>query len=113
MVTHEQQALAYYTAMAEKDFEGMEKCVHPDVQFSSSLTSLKGKESVMEGAKSVILAFKTLTIRAVCSSKNEVMLAYDLDWGLPIGVLRVAALMTFKDNLIHTIELFFDTRAFS
>ena len=43
---------------------------------------------------------------------NQVMLAYDLNCVSPIGTIRVAALMTFEDNLISSIELFFDARAF-
>jgi len=37
---------------------------------------------------------------------------YNMDFGEPIGVCRVAALMTFKDGLIVRNELFFDTRPF-
>jgi hypothetical protein len=40
------------------------------------------------------------------------MLAYDLDCLAPIGVLRVAALIKFEDDLISRIELFFDARPF-
>ncbi len=51
-------------------------------------------------------------IRTKFSSDNQVMLAYDLNCVSPIGTIRVAALMTFEDNLILSIELFFDARVF-
>jgi hypothetical protein len=43
---------------------------------------------------------------------TEAMLAYDGDFGDPIGICRTAALLTFKDNLIIRIELFFNARPF-
>jgi len=51
-------------------------------------------------------------MRVKFASGNQVMLAYDLNCVSPIGTIRVAALMIFEDNLISSIELFFDARAF-
>jgi hypothetical protein len=38
------------------------------------------------------------------------MLAYDVDFPLPIGKVSSAMLMTFQDQLILKIELFYDAR---
>jgi len=40
------------------------------------------------------------------------MLAYDVDFGEPIGMCRTTVLMTFGDGLIPCIELFYDARLF-
>jgi hypothetical protein len=40
------------------------------------------------------------------------MLTYDAEFGEPIGICRTAVLMTFKDQLIERLELFFDARPF-
>lgn len=47
-------AKAYYTAMGEKDIATMEKHLHPDVQFITPLTTLKGKESYLEAVKGFV-----------------------------------------------------------
>lgn len=112
MTPNEKKAEAYYLAMAEKNVEAMGKLLHPDVHFLGPLANLTGKESVLEPVRLFLPAIKSLTIRAICGSGDKVMLAYDCDWGLPIGVLRVAALLTFKDDLIGKMELFFDARPF-
>lgn len=39
------------------------------------------------------------------------MLAFDINFPAPIGVVRSAVLMSFKDNLIHRNEMFYDPRA--
>jgi hypothetical protein len=40
------------------------------------------------------------------------MVAYDVDFGEPIGICRSAVMMTFNDGLITRIELFYDARPF-
>lgn len=105
-------AEAYYKAMANKDLSGMAECLHPHVRFLGPLADITGKDAVLEGAKGVLSFFQNLTIRAKFSSETQAMIAYDLDCSLPIGLLRVASLLTFEDNLISRIELFFDARPF-
>jgi hypothetical protein len=41
------------------------------------------------------------------------MVNYEADFGDPYGIVRSAALITCKDNLIARIELFFDPRPFT
>lgn len=105
-------AEAYYTAMGEKNIAGTEKHLHPDVQFSSPLGKMMGKEAVLDAIKKFTTLFKTLTIRAKFGSENQATIIYDLECSEPIGKLSAAALMTFKDGLIVKIELFFDARPF-
>lgn len=105
-------AKAYYTAMGEKDVTVMEKYLHPDVQFVTPLTALKGKEAYLEAVKGFVAFFKTLTIRAAFGSENQAMLVYDIDFPVPIGYSSAAVLLTFQEGLIVRIELFFDGRPF-
>jgi hypothetical protein len=103
-------AEAYYAAYSKKNVTEMGKYLHPDVQLISPFGKKIGKEAVLEAAsKSTPLS---ITIRAKFGSENQVMLAYDWQFNEPIGLLRAAALMTFKDGLIVNNELFFDTRSF-
>ncbi|MDF3033447.1 MAG: hypothetical protein K0R76_401 [Alphaproteobacteria bacterium] len=103
---------AYYDAMGRKDLSGMAQYLHPDVQFLGLLANITGKETVLKGAEGLLLFVKGLTIRAKFGSGNQTMLAYDLECHPPVGTLRVAALMTFEEDLIVRIEIFFDARPF-
>ena len=103
-------ATSYYAAMVQKDTNEMGKYLHPDVQLISPFGKTIGKEAVLQAAeKSAPLS---ITIRAQFESEDQVMLAYDWLFNEPIGNLRAAALITIKDGLIVSNELFFDTSCF-
>lgn len=103
-------AEAYYTAMAKKDMNEMEKYLHPEARLISPLDELEGKEAIRSAAKRFTELFTALTIRAKCGSDDQAMLAIDLNFPAPIGNVRTAVLVSFKEELMAKIELFFDPR---
>lgn len=103
-------AEAYYKAWGEKNVEKMEQYLHQDVQLIGPIANLKGKAMVVEALKRG--GPHTVNIRAKFGSGNQTMLALDMSFLDPIGNLRSAVLMTFKEGLIAKIELFFDPRIF-
>ncbi len=103
-------AVAYITAMGNKDIGGIGACLHPDVHFLSPMTEITGKTAVLEGVKTFLPIFQKLQLRVKGSVGDQAMLVYDLIFPAPIGRLRVAALLTVCDDLITDIELFFDGR---
>lgn len=105
-------AKAFYTTMSEKNVEAMEKYLHPDIQFIAPLAKLKGKENYFQALKNFTSFFKTLTIRATFGSEDQAMVVYDIDCPVPVGRCPTAALMTFQNELIIKIELFYDGRLF-
>ncbi len=105
-------AKAYYLAVNNKNLSDVEKNLHSNVQLVSPFANIEGKELVLNAVKGFMTIFNTLTIRAECGSGDQVMLVYDLDCPAPIGFVRTAVLMNFKDNLIARIELFFYARPF-
>lgn len=105
-------AEAYYIAMDKKDIEGIAKCLHPDVEFIGPLDQRSGKENLLEAVKGFTAFIKHIRVRAKFASGNQAMIAYDADCPEPIGIIRAAALMTFKNDLIAKIELFYDARPF-
>lgn len=105
-------AEAYYEAMNDKDLAGVARHLHPDVRFVGPMADLVGKEAVLEAAKRFVTLIKSLRVRAKFGSDDMTMLAYDVDFGEPIGICRTAVLMTFKEGLIASIELFYDARPF-
>jgi len=105
-------AEAYYKAMSDKDMSGMERRLHPDVRLVTPMEELRGKGAVLEAAQRLMSLIKRIEVHAKLESEDQAMLTYSMDFGEPIGVCRVAALMTFKDSLIVRSELFFDARPF-
>jgi hypothetical protein len=102
----------YYEAMNNKDLNKIALYLHPKVKFLGPLAELEGKDAVLESAKGFLGIVDSVKMRVKFASGNQVMLAYDLNCVSPIGTIRVAALIIFEDNLISSIELFFDARAF-
>jgi len=106
-------AQAYYTAMGEKNIASVEKYLHPNVQFSSPFYAMiTGKEGVLEAIKGFTSAFKSLVIRAKFGSDDQAVIVYDIDCPMLNKTISSASLMTFQDDLIAKIELFFDPRPF-
>ena len=105
-------AYAYYTTMAEKNSELVEKYLHPDIQLIGPYGQKAGKEAVFEAAKKFMHMFKSIKIHSQCGSDDHVAISYDLlEFGDSGAAQRAASLMTFKDGLIIKNELFFDTRS--
>ncbi len=89
----------------------VEKYLHSEVTLLSPLAEVLGKEAVLQAAKGFCSLMKKISIRARFSAQNQVMLAFDIDFPAPIGVVRSAVLMSFQDNLIHRNEMFYDPRS--
>ena len=104
--------IAYYKAMEAKDMGRLEKYLHPDIVFIGPLAEVKGKEAVLAAAKGFSSFLKRITIRSKFSSETQAMLAYDMDCPEPIGSFRAATLMTFQNDLIIKLELFYDATPF-
>ena len=106
-------AEAYYDAMSKRNLEEMKKYLHPEVHFLSPFKNLVGSAAFLAAIRDFTSAFSSLTVRAKFGSGNQAMVAYDVEFPIPVGTLRTAALLTFQDDLITNIELFFDTRSFT
>jgi ketosteroid isomerase-like protein len=106
-------AVAYYTALGEKNIEEVRKYLHPDIQFTDPQEKVVGKEAVLKAAKGFTAIFKTLIIRAKFSSEDQAMVVYDVDIPALTKNLRAASLLSFKEGLISKIDLIYDTRFFA
>lgn len=103
-------ALAYYQAMNDKNLVEVAKYLHPEVTLLSPLAAIAGKDAALQAAKGFCALMKKISIRAQFSAQDQVMLAFDIDFPAPVGILRSAVLMTFKGGLIIRNEMFYDPR---
>ena len=106
-------AQGYYIEMGNKNVQGLEQYLHPDVQFIGPMAEMIGKDRVLDAAKNFINMFNSLEIRQKFENdNNSTMIVFDLICPPPIGKLRAATLMCIEDDLITTMELFYDARPF-
>lgn len=98
----------YYKLVGEKNAEGINSCLHPDVEFYSPLATLKGKEAIFKATCNFMKAFKTLTIRAKFGAEDQAVIIYDTDIPGIASDFPGASLLQFRDGLIIRIELFHD-----
>lgn len=105
-------AVAYYTALGEKNLEEVKRYLHPNIQFTDPKEQVLGKEAVLKAAKGFTAIFKTLTIRAKFGSEDQAMIVYDVEIPNFTKPLRAASLLSFQEGLISKIDLIYDTRCF-
>jgi hypothetical protein len=105
-------AVAYYTALGQKNLEEVTKYLHPDIQFIDPQEKIMGKEAVLQAAQGFTSIFKTLTIQAKFGSEDQAMIVYDVEIPGFAKNLHAASLLSFKEGLISKIDLIYDTRCF-
>lgn len=106
-------AESYYKAMGRKDESTMATYLHNDVKFFGPLAQLQGRDNVLAGVKGFFAMYSDIDIQEKFVTDNKVMLVYNLVGSTPVSsIIRVAVLITFTDNLISEIEVFFDTKGF-
>jgi hypothetical protein len=110
MMDAKTKAVAYYTALGNKNIETVKEYIHPNIEFTDPQEKLVGKEAFLKAAKGFSAIFKTLTIQAKFGSENQAVIVYDLDIPSLAKHLRAVSLLSFEDGLISKIELIYDTR---
>lgn len=103
-------AVAYYTALGEKNIEAVKEFLHPDIQFTDPQETVIGREAVLKAAKGFTAIFKALKIRTKFGSEDQAMIVYDVEIPGLSKNLQAASLLSFQEGLISKIELFYDTR---
>jgi pyruvate dehydrogenase complex dehydrogenase (E1) component len=74
------------------------------------MTTVATGQVLLAGTSPAGLAASFAALHASFGSKDQAMVNYDVDFGRLFGICHTAALITFEDNLIARIELFFDAR---
>lgn len=105
-------AVAYYTALGEKNIEAVKTYLHPNIEFSDPQEKVIGREAVLLAARGFSSIFKSLTIRSKFGSKDQAIIVYDVEIPGLSQKLKAASLLNFCDGLISNIELIYDTGRF-
>lgn len=104
---------AYYKALGEKNIEAVKKYLHPDIQFTDPQEKVIGREAVLQAAKGFMGVFKSLSIRAKFGSEDQAMIVYEVEIPGLTKKLQAASLLSFQEELISKIELFYDSKGLS
>jgi len=99
-----------YDAINNNDPNLAEEKLADNVQIISPLATKTGKDDVVEALKNICSIVECVTIGSKFSSEDQVMLAFDMRFPKPIGILRVASLLTLERSLIARIEMFYDSQ---
>lgn len=105
-------AFSYYTAMAEKNIDGVAKYLDEKVLFIAPLARVAGKQEFLARVEEFFACCSALTIHTVFSCDDQAMVVFSLDYPEPIGLVDAAALLYIEHGLIYKIQLFYDGRLF-
>ena len=100
----------YYTAMNNKDLDTMAQYLHHNIKLTSPLSTVHGKEAVLQAAHQFFSAFESITLHEKFGHDNQVMVVININFPNQTEPMRSAALISIKDNLIVSNELFHDTQ---
>lgn len=109
---HVEQAIEYYKLVGEKNEQGIRKYLHQDVELFGPLATLKGKEAVFHATCNFMKTFKSLTIQAKFGEGDQAMIVYNVDIPGIAEDFPGASLLTFQEDLIVRIQLFYDGSRF-
>ncbi len=107
-----ERAVEYYTLVGKKNVDAIGAYLHPDVEFTGPLATLKGRDAVVQATRNFAQAFTSQTIRGHFGAGNQAMVVYDSDIPGISSCFPGASLMTFSEGLIVRIELFYDGSLF-
>jgi hypothetical protein len=107
-----EKAEKYYQLVSEKNVEGIKDFLDTHVEFYSPLSSLKGKEAVVQATTGFMHSFSVLKIKEKFGSKDKALIIYHIDIPELVKDFPGASLLTFYQDKIVRIELFFDASPF-
>lgn len=102
----------YIAAWKKKDADAIAACVTPDVHFKGPNAETTGRESFVAASRRMFPLLQEYQLRSLFVEGDRAMFAYDFVCAEPVGVCRTAELVTIKDGLIASSEIFFDARPF-
>ena len=101
---------SYIAAWKNKDIDEIARHLHPDVHYKGPMAERTGREALVAGMKRLLPMLIDVNVRSAFAEGNQTLYAYDFICREPIGVSRIAELLTFEGEQIKSIELFFDAR---
>ena len=102
----------YIAAWKSKDANAIAAVVAPNVDFKGPNAETTGREAFVAACQRMFPLLAEYKLRTLVLNGDLAMFAYDFVCPEPVGVCRTAELITIKDGLIASSEIFFDARPF-
>ncbi len=105
-------AESYLAGWKNKDIQQIASHLHPDVHYKGPMAERTGREGLVAGMQNLLPMLQGINVRSKFATATQTMYTYDFICEEPLGVCRIAELLTFDGDQIKSIELFFDARPF-
>lgn len=102
------RARSFLEAWAAGDAERMRATLAEDVTFESPLVTLTGRDAVASAMLEFSHAVTGVSVLAVAEDDAGALVMYDMHTG-PFGTVRAAERYEFRDGLMTSDRLVFDT----
>lgn len=106
-------ATAYIEAVGNKDFASVEAVLAPDVAFKGPFMQLNSSAEFMGALRRLAPILERNDIRYVFADEDRACIVYDFVTSTESGSIPTIEVVTFRDNKISAIELFFDRMQFA
>jgi ketosteroid isomerase-like protein len=106
-------AVRYIELVGEKQYDGVAELLAPDVSFKGPFTTVNSSDAFIASLRHMAPVWERNSIRAAFSEGDQACVIYDFVSNTQTGAVPCIELLTFNDEKIQSVELFFDRAAFA
>ena len=106
-------AQSYLEAFGQKDYDMLEKLLHPEVEFKGPGHSLHNAKDLMAAIRKLSPVLLRTDIKRLFTERDEAFVRYDFVTDTSVGPVSTVELLKIEDGLIRSIWLLFDQQAWS
>lgn len=98
----------YLDAWDSKDIAQIAACLDADVTFKGPLSQTAGRDAFTKAVAKMLPMLETVRIRHLFVEGDTALAVYDFTCHAPVGNIRTCELLTLRNGLILSSEIFFD-----
>src|SRR5262249_28080625 len=106
-------AQSYLEAFGQKDYDRLEKLLHPDVEFKGPGGSLHNAKDLMAAIRKLSPVLLRTDVKRVFTDRDEAFVRYDFVTNTSVGPVSTVELLKIEDGLIRSVWLLCDQQAWS
>jgi len=106
-------ARAYLDAFGRKQFDRLERLLHPDIDFRGPSGSLHGARDFIAALRRMAPVLLRTKIKRIFVEGDEAFVRYDLVTATPVGPVSTVELLKIQDGRVRSSWLLFDQTAWA
>jgi ketosteroid isomerase-like protein len=103
----------YIEAVGAKDYDAVSRYLSPDLSFKGPFMQSESADAFIASLKRMAPIWEANRIREVFAEGDRACVIYDFVSNTEAGAMPCIELLTFRDDRIASIELFFDRAQFA